>query len=105
MTTPIDLEELKKYHTRKAHSRYALPSQNESSNAILRLIQVIEIQREGLNSAKDACLCDRLTRGFNYGEHHDLKGRAKTGKRWLLPYEIIDGTASKADAILKGEKE
>jgi hypothetical protein len=59
---------------------------------------------ETLDDVYRHCQCHSADqKGFDYGEHHPLMGRAPSGKRWLKPREIIDVyRTKKSREALKG---
>lgn len=40
----------------------------------------------------DACVCERMTSGFDYGESHPLLGMPSTGARWNTPKDMIESS-------------
>lgn len=54
-----------------------------------RVVKEHDDMRDLLERCKDHCLCDRSTRGFDYGEHHLQLGKPKPGARWLTPTDMI----------------
>jgi hypothetical protein len=46
------------------------------------------VLRDACEHTHKFCLCDRNTKGFDYGESHRYMGKPKVGARWLTPDDV-----------------
>ena len=61
----------------------------DAAERSIRLEEALSIAQKALKNCYDACLCERRTEGFDYGDVHPTLGKCGPAKRWAMPDEII----------------
>jgi molecular chaperone GrpE (heat shock protein) len=76
-----------------------LEAQNKKlGDVVLEMVSVVDY----LNKA---CLCDRKTHGFEYGQTHKNMGRPPVGSRWITPKDNAELVLPHADLIKQLKQE
>lgn len=75
---------------------------NRQYKTVDNLLEQVKCLEGALIRCEKHCLCDRNTKGFDYGETHLALGKPGMGKRWLTPGNVAS-EALKQLAKLRGE--